>query len=70
MQSRRGSFIEVVANTGSAMVVSWLTNLWVVPQVTGCNLTGGQSWVLVGVITVLSLVRQYLWRRLGNRWFR
>ena len=52
------------------MVVSWLTNLWVVPQVTGCNLTGGQSWVLVGVFTVLSLVRQYLWRRLGNRWFR
>ena len=68
-QSHRGSMIEVAANTGSAMLVSWLTNLWIVPIVTGAPLTGMQSWILVGVFTVLSLVRQYLWRRIGNRWF-
>lgn len=61
MQSKRLSFIESVTNT----VVGFLISIVVTVLYLG---TWQTSFVLVGSLTVVSIVRGYLVRRVFNQW--
>lgn len=65
-QSRRMSFAETVANTGSGMLISWLIGLLVYPLF-GFAVGGGQALALTAIFTVVSVVRSYAWRRTFER---
>lgn len=67
MQSKLGSMIEACVGTGIGFVVAWIAMVLVLPLF-GFPATVGQSFWIVAIFTVLSIVRVYLLRRVFN-WF-
>lgn len=66
-QSRWQSLLEAKLNTISAFFISWATMAWVIPllfPVTGVN--ASNSFGIVMVFTLISIVRNYFIRRLFN----
>lgn len=66
-QSKRHSFLESLLNTGSAFVISWLVFWAVIPLLFGIDTGPGKSAGIVLVFTLISIARNYFWRRIFNR---
>ena len=66
-QSRVHSLIEAWANVGVGFVLSWLTNIIVLP-LWGFHVSALASLQITLVFTVVSLIRSYVLRRVFNRW--
>lgn len=67
MQSRRGSFIEAVANIALGYSIAVAVNIVVFPLF-GFFPSPRQHAQIGAVYTVISLVRSYFLRRLFNWW--
>lgn len=65
-QSRFESLVEAKANLIAGFVFSFLINRYVGPLL-GIPMNNKQAIGLVLIFTVLSLVRQYIFRRMFNR---
>ena len=68
-QSRRGSAIESAINVGIGYGVSVVANILVLPMF-GMYPSLADSLAIGLVFTVISLVRSYAIRRMGNRYIR
>lgn len=66
MQSRAASLIEASLNTASGFVISLITGQIVFPLF-GFQPSFSQNTAIVGIFTVVSVVRSYVWRRVFNR---
>lgn len=63
-QSRLESAVEQGVNTISGFVLAWLAWQFLIPVlVPGIQPSSGQSWTIIIVFTVISIVRGYFWRR-------
>lgn len=66
MQTLRWSVIETIASTVIGFVVSFISNIFILPLV-GLQATMGQSFWMVVFFTIVSLIRGFFVRRLFNR---
>lgn len=66
MQSRLSSLVEVSVNTASGFLISLITSAIIFPMF-GFTPSVGQNVQIVGIFTVVSIVRSYVWRRVFNR---
>lgn len=64
-QTRRQSLMEAVVNTTTGYIISLITQLLVFPFF-GVHMALSQNMLLVGVFTIISIVRSYVWRRVFN----
>ena len=67
MQTRLQSFIEKSVDTASAMLISWVIGLWLYP-VFFEGVTPSEVGAMTIIMTVVSFVRGYCWRRFFN-WY-
>jgi putative flippase GtrA len=67
MQTKRRSAFEAVVNIGVGLVLSVLLN-YLVLYIEGLDVTWHGMGILALVMTVASFVRQYVLRRIFNRW--
>lgn len=67
MQSRKHSMMEAMANTASGFLVSWIAGLFVYPLF-GADFSMSQITGVTVIFTVISVARNYVWRRLFNRY--
>ena len=65
-QSRRASFVEACANTFSAMLLSLTISWWLLTWLEGHD-PFLLAAVTTAVMTVVSVIRNYLWRRFFER---
>lgn len=65
-QSRKASLVEAFANMASGMLISYLAGLVIYPML-GWQVSAGTNAVAVGLFTIISLIRSYLWRRFFNK---
>lgn len=66
MQAKKASLFEACLNTASGFVLSIVISnfyFWTI----GANVTHAQNFSLVAILTVVSIVRSYVWRRIFNR---
>ena len=66
-QLRRHSFLEACLNTATGFCVSYLAWPIVCRFVLHVPFHAGRGLEVIGVFTVLSVSRNYLWRRIFNR---
>lgn len=66
-QSRKHSLMESTLNTASAFLISWLVLWLVVPLFWPVAVGAGQSMGITTLFTVISVVRNYFWRRYFNK---
>jgi hypothetical protein len=67
MQSKRDSFLEQVANIGSGFIIACL--IWqfgINPAIKQGYLTIDNTLVITSIFTITSLIRGYVFRRIGN----
>ena len=70
MQSKLGSFIEALANTASGFMLALIVQKCYF-NIAGIHTTFKQDFYLVVVMTIVSIGRSYVIRRLWNRgWWR
>lgn len=67
MQTRRRSFTEACANTALAYIVGLATQYLAFP-VFGIHINHASHFGIAAVFTVVSVARNYIVRRLFNRW--
>lgn len=65
-QTKFGSMMEAVINMLIGFVINWSCNMLVLPMFGFASLTGGTAFEIGLVFTVVSLVRQYVLRRVFN----
>ena len=65
-QSRKHSLMESSLNTSSAFLISWLVLWLVVPLFWPVHVGPGQSIGITGLFTIISVARNYFWRRYFN----
>lgn len=63
-QTRKHSLLEAILNTGSAYVLSLCVAMWLYPYF-GFPVTFAQANGITMIFTALSLVRNYVVRRIG-----
>ena len=66
MQSQWHSIMEVLLNTFSGFIISWLMTLFILNGY-GYNVSSSRSAQITVMFTIASLVRSYVWRRIFNR---
>ena len=59
------SLVETLLNTASGFVLSMLAVAYLFPLV-GVEMSGKQNFEATAIMTVVSLLRSYFWRRLFN----
>jgi hypothetical protein len=64
-QSCKGSALEVVSSTAFGMIISFFANALLFPMF-GVHVSTSQNIALVAIYTVISVARQYAFRRLFN----
>ena len=67
MQTRRRSFTEACANTALGYAVALATQYAIFP-VFGIHINHASHLGIAAVFTIVSVARNYLVRRLFNRW--
>lgn len=67
MQKRRHSLLESCLNTASGFILSYICGLIIFPLF-GFAVGLGQNAAIVAVFTVISVARNYAWRRTFNWW--
>ncbi len=65
-QTKRGSAVEAVANTGIGWIINYSANLVVLPLF-GFSITYAQAFYIGVIFTVISIVRSYVLRRVFNK---
>jgi len=65
MQRRKHSLAEAALNTASGFCISYITGLIVFPAF-GFHVSAAQNSWIVGIFTVISVARNYVWRRTFN----
>lgn len=68
MQTWRESLLESVLNVGSGFAVSYAIWVLIVGPIFGIALPTTQNILIVGIFTIGSLIRNFLWRRFFNWW--
>jgi len=68
LQTRMESFIEAGANIASGFVLSLGVWMFVVMPLWGIELKLHDNLAITSIFTVTSLLRSYVWRRIGNWW--
>lgn len=66
MQTRAFSLLEQVANIGSGYIIALLLWHYVVTPYLGIPYSLTDNLVITTMFTVVSLLRGYVWRRVGN----
>ena len=66
MQSKRESLVEGLLNNLSSFFISWVMQVTVIPYVFGITISAKQGIGIVALFTVVSLIRQYIIRRVFN----
>lgn len=69
MQSRKHSWLEACANTATGFVISYTVSV-IGYHAMGATVSAGQNAVIVGTLTIVSIVRAYVWRRIFNGWIK
>ena len=62
MQSKKSSCIEILLNTFSGFIVSFMVTTILLPYMGEIGAFG-----ITCIFTVISLVRSYIWRRIFNK---
>ena len=65
MQSRIHSVLEALANTVSGFILSYVTAM-IFYAAAGLQVSHSQNMGLVGILTIVSILRSYIWRRIFN----
>ena len=65
MQTRLQSAVEIAANIGSGMVISYFAGLVVYP-IFGFAVRPAQNAWITAIFTIISVIRSFLWRRFFN----
>ena len=65
-QSRLESFVEAVINIASGFVIALLTWIFIVSPVWEIEVTMLDNLLIIGMFTVISIIRSYFWRRFFN----
>ncbi len=68
MQTARMSAAEAFTNTVLSFAIAWLVYRFVIPILFNINIDSVQSVGIVLVFNVVSLVRQFVLRRIFNKW--
>lgn len=68
VQGKWGSVVEVALNLGSGFFISWGAWIWVIAPLFGIENDMQQGFLITCAFTVISLLRNYVWRRLFNWW--
>ena len=66
MQSRLHSIAETISNLVAGFFIQLVIYLWVLPKFMGITITPRQSVDLYIIFTVISVLRQYVVRRMFN----
>ena len=66
MQSKKASLLEQLGNTGSGFLLSMVVWHFIAAPYLGLPTDVSTNIVITILFTVISIVRGYLWRRLGN----
>jgi uncharacterized membrane protein len=67
MQSKKESIIEALLNVGSGMLIAFLIMQFILAPTLGVQISPGQNGIVTIVLTVVSICRGYLWRRMFNK---
>jgi len=65
-QSKRGSFIEAVANVGVGFALALVVQIWVVFPMFDIEVSFAKNVWIVLIFLSVSLFRSYIIRRIGN----
>lgn len=65
-QSKRDSLIEAWTNIGIGFSINFITNIWLIPMMTGVELPHSANFWGGWVYTTISIARQYGIRRWFN----
>ncbi len=65
MQTRWESLIEGCLNTASGFIIAWILTLTVLPLF-GYQVSVGKGFWITVIFTVVSVIRNYVWRRYFN----
>lgn len=65
-QSKKHSLMESLLNTGSAFLISWFVFWAVIPLLFNIETGPGKSAGIVLIFTLISVARNYIWRRIFN----
>jgi len=66
IQSKLESLVEAILNTLSGFIISLLTWMFIVSPIWGIENSFTDSLSIVGLFTVISILRSYIWRRFFN----
>lgn len=64
-QPRRASLLEAFASTATGFIISYSATFAIMPLF-GLHTNASQNFWIVMIYTVISIVRQYIWRRIFN----
>lgn len=67
MQSKKESIIEALLNVGSGMLIAFLIMQFILAPMLGVQISPGQNGIVTIVLTIVSICRGYLWRRMFNK---
>lgn len=67
MQTKLESIIESILNTISAYIISVMTYYYLIPLFTDYSPTFKESNIVVILFTIISIFRNYFWRRFFNK---
>lgn len=65
-QSKAMSLVEAVTNTAVGFIIAYVAQSWFL-EVIGVHITSSQNWSLVLFMTVVSIARSYVLRRVFNK---
>lgn len=65
-QTRLESLVEACINTATGFAVSYATWIWVAGPLFDIDIGYGGTFWLTCIFTVVSILRQYVWRRFFN----
>ena len=69
-QSKKGSIVESVVNIGSGMVLAFCVMQFILVPLMGLDqFTVEKNLIVTIVLTVASMTRSYLWRRVFVNYF-
>lgn len=65
-QTKRYSLLEQVCNVGSGFIIALILWAYVVTPYIGIEYNIEKGLIVTAMFTVVSIIRGYLWRRVGN----
>jgi hypothetical protein len=65
-QKKLHSLIEALTNSFSGILTGYLSNVFILPLLTGHPVDWVTGWTITAVFTTISIVRSYIVRRIFN----